>query len=72
MLSASGHTIQWLKPDLVEEEWEFFNHPDKQCFYLRHGIEWERLSSAFDRGSLEPYPRSDRIMGIAVSGAYPV
>lgn len=70
MLSASGHTIQWLKPDLSEERWEFFNHPDKQGFYQRHGIEWDQLSSAFDGGSLEPYPRSDRIKGITVSGAY--
>jgi hypothetical protein len=70
MLSASGHTIQWLRPDLGEEGWEFFNHPHKQDFYRRHGIAWEGLSSAFDRGGLEPYPRSDRIRGVVVSGAY--
>ena len=70
MLSASGLTIQWVKPALDEEEWEFFNHPAKQGFYQRHGIEWERLSSAFDGGNLEPYPRSDRIKGITVCGAY--
>ncbi|KAA0891800.1 hypothetical protein [Oryzomonas rubra] len=70
MFSASGHTIRWLKPDIGEEEWEFLNHPDKQGFYRRHDIEWERLVVAFDRGRLEAYPRSDRIVGIVVSGAY--
>lgn len=70
MLSASGHTIQWLKPDLDEEQWEFFNHPDKQGFYRSHDIAWERLVAAFERGRLEPYPRSGRIGGIPVSGSY--
>ncbi|QEM69673.1 hypothetical protein FO488_16960 [Geobacter sp. FeAm09] len=70
MLSTSGHTIHWLKPDIGEEEWEFLNHPDKQGFYQRHGIEWTQLVAAFHRGRLEPFPRSDRIGGVVVSGAY--
>ena len=50
MRSTSTHQISWVKPDIGEEEWEFFHHPAKQDFYLRHGIGWEGLEAAFDSG----------------------
>jgi hypothetical protein len=64
------HTIHWIKPELAEEQWEFFHHPDKQPFYLRHALDWERVRSAFDDGRLVSYPRGDRIMGTPVSLSY--
>ncbi len=70
MISVSSLTIRWSKPDLSEEEWEFFHHPDKQDFYRRHNLDWERLMSVFDAGHLEPYPRSDMLNGIPVSLSY--
>ena len=70
MLSRSTLTITWIQPDLDEEGWEFFHHPDKQPFYRRHGIDWERLRDAFDRGGLAPWPRSDRLGGVPVHLAY--
>jgi hypothetical protein len=70
MLSRSTHTIAWIRPDLAEEEWEFFRHPAKQPFYQRHGIDWERLQEVFDRGEMVCYPRSDRIGEIPVELAY--
>jgi hypothetical protein len=57
-------------PDIAEEEWEFFNHPQKQEYYRRHGIEWESVLAAFAGGGLIPYPRSDRIMGVPVALSY--
>jgi hypothetical protein len=70
MHSTSSLTITWVKPELSGEEWEFTTHPAKQDFYLRHGIRWEQILSGFDSGRLEPYPRSDRINGIAVALSY--
>jgi len=70
MRSTSSLTITWVKPDIAAEEWEFAGHPDKQGFYLRHGIDWEQILSAFDDGRLEPYPRSERINGIPVALSY--
>jgi hypothetical protein len=70
MRSASTLTIQWIKPDITTEQWEFTGHPDKQEFYLRHGIDWEQILSGFDTGSLVPYPRSGSINGIPVSLSY--
>jgi hypothetical protein len=70
MLSTSTLTINWTKPALTEEQWEFSHHPDKQGFYRHHNVDWERLLSVFDHGCLVPYPRSDRIMGVPVSLSY--
>ena len=70
MLSSSAHTIRWTRPDLAEEEWEFFRHPDKQPFYRRHGIEWEQLAAGFEAGALAPYPRGNSLMGITVTLSY--
>ncbi|MCM2358081.1 MAG: hypothetical protein NDI77_08025 [Geobacteraceae bacterium] len=70
MLSTSAHSISWVKPDMTEEEWEFFRHPDKQDYYRRHGIDWGRLLAASDRGRLAPYPRSDRLLGMPVTLSY--
>ena len=70
MHSTSSLTIQWLKPDISTEQWEFSGHPDKQGFYLRHGIEWEQILSGFDNGRLVPYPRSERIEGLPVALSY--
>ena len=70
MVSSSTLTIHWIKPDLHEEQWEFFLHPAKQEFYRRHAINWDQIVEAFDQGSLEPYPRSDRIRGIPVDRSY--
>ncbi len=69
-VSTSTLSIRWLKPDLFEEEWEFFRHPAKQEFYRRHGIAWELIVAAFDRGALEPYPRSDRLGKLPVALSY--
>ena len=70
MRSSSSLTIEWVTPDIAAEQWEFSGHPDKQGFYLRHGIGWEQILSAFDAGRLEPYPRSERINGIPVALSY--
>jgi hypothetical protein len=70
MHSTSSLTITWVKPDISSEEWEFSGHPDKQGFYRRHGIRWERILSGFDAGRLTPYPRSERINGIPVALSY--
>lgn len=70
MLSQSTHTIDWIMPGITGEQWEFFHHPDKQEYYCRHGIGWDRILSAFDGGRLTPYPRSNRIMGIPVTHSY--
>jgi len=64
MRSTSSLTITWVKPDIAAEQWEFSGHPDKQGFYLRHGIGWEQILSGFDGGQLTPYPRSERINGV--------
>lgn len=66
MQSTSSLTITWQKPDLGEEAWEFHNHPAKQEYYRRHGVDWARLTAAFELGRLEPYPRSDRLLGMPV------
>ena len=70
MRSSSSLTIEWVKPDITEEQWEFDGHPDKQGFYLRHGIGWEKILSGFDAGRLAPYPRSERISGVPVALSY--
>jgi hypothetical protein len=70
MQSASSITIVWKQPDLTEEQWEFFHHPDKQGFYVRHGISWEQILSGFEDGLLTPYPRSENIGGTPVALSY--
>ena len=70
MHSTSNLTIEWAKPDIATEQWEFSGHPDKQGFYLRHAIDWEQILSSFDDGLLTPYPRSNNIDGIPVSLSY--
>ena len=70
MQSKATLSIMWVKPELAGEEWEFFHHPAKQEFYRDQRVEWEALVVAFDRGRLEPYPRSDRICGMKVALCY--
>jgi hypothetical protein len=70
MRSTSTHQVVWLKPEIAEEQWEFFHHPAKQDYYLRQGIDWEHLLAACDRGRLVPYPRSNRLMGMPVALSY--
>ncbi len=70
MRSTATLAIEWVQPELAGEEWEFFHHPAKQEFYLRHGLDWVGLRAAFERGRLEPYPRSDRLVGMPVTLAY--
>jgi hypothetical protein len=70
MRSASSLTIEWTKPDITTEEWEFSGHPDKQGFYRRHIITWEDLLECFENGRLVPYPRSERLGGLPVALSY--
>lgn len=70
MRSNSKLTIDWVRPELEPERWEFFSHPAKQPFYQRHGVSWEQLCAAFDRGLLTPYPRGGAIAGIPVELSY--
>jgi hypothetical protein len=70
MLTTSAQTIFWTKPDLLEEQWEFFHHPEKQDFYQRHDIGWDQILSAFDQGYLKSYPRSELLDGIPVALSY--
>ena len=64
--SNSTLSIEWTKPELAGEEWEFFHHPAKQPFYLQHALNWEQLAASFDFGKLVSYPRSSEIVGIPV------
>lgn len=70
MVSTATLAIQWLKPDLSVEQWEFFHHPAKQEFYRRHDIDWDLLTGAFESGALHAYPRSDRIGGVPIALSY--
>lgn len=65
-LSTSSLTIDWVKPELAGEEWEFFQHPAKQEFYRKHALSWEKLTADFASGCLAPYPRSGEIDGVPV------
>jgi hypothetical protein len=65
-VSRSSLKIEWIRPELAEEEWEFHHHPAKQPFYLRHGIDWEKIAAEFAAGRLVPYPRGVEIEGIPV------
>lgn len=62
--------VNWHKPDLATEQWEFDKHPAKQDFYLNHGVTWEKLANNFDNGSFVPYPRSDMLNHIVVQLSY--
>ena len=70
MVSSSTLTITWLKPDIEEERWEFFNHPTKQEWYRAHGATWEKIISRFGSGTLVSYPRSESIGEIPVALSY--
>jgi len=70
MISCSDLKINWVKPDLEEERWEYFNHPEKQRYYIDHGIEWDFLVNRFEMGELVCYPRSDMLGGVRVSLSY--
>jgi len=67
MISHSTLTIDWVKPDIEEERWEFFNHPAKQEWYRSHAVTWEQIVSNFDSGDLFSYPRSATIGEIPVA-----
>lgn len=70
MISPSNLSITWLKPDIEEERWEYFNHPAKQEWYRSHAITWQQIVSHFDDGLLVPYPRADKIGEISVALSY--
>jgi hypothetical protein len=70
MISPSTLTVTWLKPDIEEERWEYFNHPAKQEWYRSHAVTWEQIVSRFDGGRLVPYPRADTIGEIPVALSY--
>ena len=70
MRSVSTLAINWQQPELVGEEWEFFQHPAKQPFYEQHDITWEGILTAFGSGQLVAFPRSAAICGVPVRLAY--
>jgi hypothetical protein len=70
MISTSALTIDWQRPDLEEERWEFFNHPAKQEWYDAHGVTWERIVRCFEEGRLTPYPRAPKLGTIPVALSY--
>lgn len=70
MKSPSVLTIDWQRPDLEEERWEFFNHPAKQEWYGTRAVTWERISGRFEEGELVPYPRSPQLGDIPVALSY--
>ena len=70
MISDSKLSISWLKPDIEEERWEFFNHPAKQEWYRSHEVTWEILERRFESGALVSYPRSASIGDIPVALSY--
>lgn len=69
-VSRSSLEIEWLRPDLDEEQWEFFRHPEKQPFYLKHAVGWPDIVSSFAKGEFVPYQRSGMLDGIEVSLSY--
>lgn len=66
MRSASSLVIDWTRPELAVEKWEFLHHPAKQPFYSQHGVSWELITAAFPAGILTPYPRGGEIAGVPV------
>lgn len=67
MRSTSSLYIDWTRPELDGEEWEFLHHPAKQSFYREHHITWEELAASFSAGRLVPYPRGGVIDGTPVT-----
>ena len=65
--STASLCIDWCKPELAPEQWEFTNHPMKQPFYQRYGVTWEDLADAFDLGEMVPYPRGATLADMPVS-----
>ena len=70
MISPSNLSITWLKPDVEEERWEFFNHPAKQEWYRSKAVTWDLIVSRFDSGILVPYPRAALLGDIPVALSY--
>lgn len=70
MQSVSSHKIEWRRPDILSEQWEFFSHPAKQEYYRQHGIDWEQLLESSGNGRMAPYPRGDRVEGATVALSY--
>ena len=70
MISPSTLSITWLRPDIEEERWEFFNHPAKQEWYRSHAVTWEQIVSHFGSGALISYPRSASIGEFPVALSY--
>lgn len=70
MRSTSALVIDWVRPELATEEWEFSRHPAKQPFYRQHAITWAAIAAAFPAGRLVPYPRGGEICGLPVALAY--
>jgi hypothetical protein len=70
MVSSSTLTIKWLKPEIEEERWEYFNHPAKQEWYNSNSVSWESIVSGFDSGDLVPYPRASALGNMPVALSY--
>ncbi|MBI5483175.1 MAG: hypothetical protein HY888_01795 [Deltaproteobacteria bacterium] len=70
MLSSSSLTINWQRPDIEEERWEYFSHPAKQEWYGSHEVSWEQIVSNFESGRLIPYPRSMLLEDVQVALSY--
>lgn len=70
MISTSALSITWLRPDIEEERWEFFNHSAKQFWYRSHAVTWEQIVAAFDGGALVSYPRAAAIGEVPVALSY--
>jgi hypothetical protein len=70
MRSVATVAIDWIRPELDSEEWEYSRHPVKQPFYRQHAITWEAVVAAFPAGRLVPYPRGGELDGVPVDLAY--
>lgn len=70
MDSSSTLYIRWLKPDIEEERWEYFNHQAKQDWYRSHSLTWEQIVTHFESGSLVAYPRASTIGDIRIALSY--
>jgi len=71
MRSTSRLAVDWVKPELEDERWEFFHHPAKQPYYLRHALSWESIRDASASGTLTPWPRGPFLETLPISLAYP-
>lgn len=70
MRSVSSLSIEWVRPSLGEERWEFESHPAKQPFYQRHDVTWDRLAADFKQGALVPWPRGVCLGAVPIQLAY--